>query len=120
MNHVDCNECGTPLEIGKDTRFVTCGKCASRLSVVRSHNAVYTQCLAAGVTALKDELNRLEVEAVPSALAATGSTSEALLRIIVGALIIGSDIFWWIIDPSLQQLWVRVVLGLAGAWLILS
>jgi hypothetical protein len=40
--------------------------------------------------------------------------------LVVGVLLIGSDIFWFIRDPSMQSLPVRIALLAAGGWLVLS
>jgi DNA-directed RNA polymerase subunit RPC12/RpoP len=117
---VDCNECGRTLSIGEHTRFVTCAKCAARLVVKRSDTSTYTEMLS-DVTELKEELARLDeqVNSTRPAEAAPGS-SESWLRIIVGLVLVASDIYWWVTDPTLQSLGVRILLLAAGGWLILS
>lgn len=42
---LSCNECGAPLEVPAETKFVTCGYCSARLSVQRTGSAVYTEVL---------------------------------------------------------------------------
>jgi hypothetical protein len=42
---LSCNECGAPLEVPADAKFVTCGYCSARLAVQRTSNAVYTEVL---------------------------------------------------------------------------
>jgi hypothetical protein len=115
---VDCNECGASLALGETTRFLTCAKCASRLKVVRSGNSIYTEVVGPGVTALKEELARLETEPISSSVGV--GESESVLRLIVGGLLVASDIYWWVMDPTLQSLYVRILLLAAGGWLILS
>lgn len=121
MLKVDCNECGASLVVADATRFVTCKGCSSRLKVVRSEAAVYTERLTDDVHTLKKELDQLEEAASssPSSAQVPGA-SESLLRIAVGGIVIASDLYWWITDPSLQQFYVRVLLIIAGAWLILT
>jgi len=43
---VRCNPCGAPLEVGADTRFVTCQFCNSSLEVKRTDNSVFTKEVA--------------------------------------------------------------------------
>lgn len=42
---VNCNGCGAALDVGPDTRFVTCAQCGARLAVKRSESAAYTEIL---------------------------------------------------------------------------
>jgi hypothetical protein len=42
---VNCNGCGAPLNVGPNTRFVTCVQCGARLAVVRSESSAYTEML---------------------------------------------------------------------------
>jgi DNA-directed RNA polymerase subunit RPC12/RpoP len=42
---LSCNECGAPLEVPAETKFVTCGYCSARLSVQRTSSAVYTEVI---------------------------------------------------------------------------
>ncbi|HEX8916619.1 MAG TPA: hypothetical protein VF796_29985 [Humisphaera sp.] len=42
---VACNHCGATLDVGGDTRFVTCQYCGSRLAVHRTGSAAYTEVL---------------------------------------------------------------------------
>jgi len=42
---VNCNGCGAALDVGPDTRFVTCAQCGARLAVKRSATAAYTEIL---------------------------------------------------------------------------
>ena len=116
---VDCNECGQTLSIGDQTRFVTCAKCLARLAVKRSGTSVYTELLS-DVAELKKELARIDEEVTSSRLPAAPAVGESLLRIVVGLVLIASDIYWWVTDPTLQSLGVRILLLAAGAWLVLS
>lgn len=43
---VRCNHCGAPLNVGPETRFVTCQFCASQLEVKRTENSVFTEEIA--------------------------------------------------------------------------
>lgn len=120
---VDCNACGTALTVEETTHFATCGKCAARLEIKRSETAVFTEVLDTGVEVLKEELARLDTEMVsanPPEPAAGDGGGESLLRLIVGGVLITSDVYWWITSPSLQSLYVRIVILAAGAWLMLS
>lgn len=115
--NVDCNECGASLSVGDATRFATCVKCKTRLAIKRSENAVYSEKL---VDASAKEADAQSVPAsTRSSLSGPGG-GEALLRIIVGAVLVASDIFWWMTNPSMQSFYVRVVLLGAGAWLVLT
>jgi hypothetical protein len=40
---VRCNHCGAPLEVGGQTRFVTCQFCHSQLEVKRTDSTVFTE-----------------------------------------------------------------------------
>lgn len=119
--NVDCNGCGASLKIGETTHFATCAKCAARLEVKRSESAVYTEVLASGVAVLKKELARLDAEPVSApAPAPTDTGGESVLRLVVGGVLIASDVYWWISNPSLQSLYIRIVILAAGIWLVLS
>jgi hypothetical protein len=115
---VDCNECGASLIIGDATRFATCVKCKSRLEIKRGEGSVYSEKLA-DAKAEEAAAQASPSSGGPSSLSSEGG-GETLLRIIVGALLIGSDVFWLIQDPSMQSLPVRIALLAAGAWLVLT
>jgi hypothetical protein len=71
---VSCNHCGAPLEVGDQTRFVTCQFCQNRLAVKHSGSATYTEVIGqiAGntqqmasnlrVIELQNELERVDRE----------------------------------------------------------
>ena len=40
---VRCNHCGAPLDVGTQTRFVTCQFCNSQLEIKRTDSSVFTQ-----------------------------------------------------------------------------
>lgn len=42
---VSCSHCGAPLEVGEQTRFVTCQFCKNRLAVKHSGSAAYTEVI---------------------------------------------------------------------------
>jgi DNA-directed RNA polymerase subunit RPC12/RpoP len=75
---VRCNHCGAPLEVGSETRFVTCQFCNSQLEVKRTESAVFTEEIAkisentermAGsleVLELQNDLERLDREWIAS------------------------------------------------------
>jgi Flp pilus assembly protein TadB len=44
---LSCNQCGAPLEVPEETRFLTCRFCTSLLAVEHSESAVYTRVLEA-------------------------------------------------------------------------
>ena len=115
---VDCNECGASLIVGDATRFATCVKCKARLQIKRDEGAVYTEKLADA------KAEEAAAQSSPSsdgrASLGGGGGGETLLRIIVGALLIGSDIFWFIRDPGMQSLPVRIALLAAGIWLVVT
>jgi hypothetical protein len=74
LTAVRCNHCGAPLQVGADTRFVTCKFCNTELAVKRTDNAAFTEAVAelaaktdamAGnlkVIELQNELERLDRE----------------------------------------------------------
>jgi hypothetical protein len=107
---VDCNDCGASLLIGPATRYATCTGCRARLSIQRAEGSIFTELI--------ESAEDREPEAPTST--SEGSTSEAWLRVGVGAALIASDLYWWLTDPSMQQLYVRIVLLIAGAWLVLG
>jgi hypothetical protein len=114
---VDCNECGASLIVGDATRFATCVKCQSRLAIKRSEGSVYSEKLADA----KAEEARAQSDPGSSRTSlAAGGGGENILRIVVGVLLVGSDIFWFLRDPTMQSLPVRIALLAAGAWLLLS
>jgi uncharacterized Zn finger protein (UPF0148 family) len=71
---VRCNHCGAPLEVGTQTRFVTCQFCRSQLEVKHTDSAAFTEVVQqiaestkrmAGnlkVIELQNELERLDRE----------------------------------------------------------
>jgi hypothetical protein len=62
-----------------------------------------------------------ELAPTPSGpIVVTSGDSESIMRIVVGAIVIASDVYWWVTDPSMQTLYVRIGLLAAGAWLVLS
>jgi len=42
---VNCNGCGAPLEVGADTKFVTCSHCGAQLAIKRTASSSYTELL---------------------------------------------------------------------------
>lgn len=40
---VTCNHCGAPLDVGTQTRFVTCQFCNSQLEIKRTDSSVFTE-----------------------------------------------------------------------------
>jgi hypothetical protein len=114
---VDCNECGASLIVGDATRFATCVRCESRLAIKRGDGSVYSEKLA-DVKA-EEAAAQSDPSSGRSSLA-PGGGGETILRLVVGVLLIGSDIFWFIRDPSMQSLPVRIALLAAGGWLVLS
>lgn len=114
---VDCNECSASLIVGESTRFATCVRCGSRLEIKRSGGAVYSEKLADA------KAEEAAAQSGPgSARASTGGGGEGdtLLRLVIGVALIGSDVFWFLRDPSMQSLPVRIALLAAGAWLVIS
>jgi hypothetical protein len=114
---VDCNECGASLIVGAATRFATCVKCKSRLEIKRGDGSVYSEKLA---DAKAEEAASQSDPGSGRASLGGGGDGETFLRIVIGLLLIGSDIFWFIRDPSMQSLPVRIALLAAGAWLLIS
>ena len=114
---VDCNECSTSLIVGDATRFATCVKCGSRLAIKRGEGSVYSEKLADANA--EEAAAQSDPGSGRSSLAAGGG-GENVLRIVVGVLLVGSDIFWFVRDPTMQSLPVRIALLAAGAWLLLS
>jgi DNA-directed RNA polymerase subunit RPC12/RpoP len=78
IQSVRCNHCGAPLEVGVETRFVTCQFCNSQLEVKRTESTVFTEEIAkitqntermAGsleVLELQNDLERLDREWIAS------------------------------------------------------
>jgi DNA-directed RNA polymerase subunit RPC12/RpoP len=78
IQSVRCNHCGAPLEVGMETRFVTCQFCNSQLEVKRTESTVFTEEIAkisqntermAGsleVLELQNDLERLDREWIAS------------------------------------------------------
>lgn len=106
---VRCNHCGAPLQIGADTRFVTCQFCQCQLEVRRTDSAVFTEEVAriaentskmAGnlkVIELQNEIEQLDRD--------LGGGPDARKRVGMGAQVfmVAFGIFW-----------VSLVLGMAG------
>lgn len=71
---VRCNHCGAPLEVGAETRFVTCQFCHSPLEVKRTDTSIFTEEVARiaknteqmagslGVIELQNDIERLDRE----------------------------------------------------------
>jgi len=62
---LSCNECGAPLEVPSQTKFLTCRFCGSRLAVAHTGGAVYTNTLEAlnrKADLLADEVQLLRLE----------------------------------------------------------
>lgn len=106
---VRCNHCGAPLQIGADTRFVTCQFCQCQLEVRRTDSAVFTEEVAriaentgkmAGnlkVIELQNEIEQLDRD--------LGGEPNARNRVGMGAQVfmVAFGIFW-----------VSLALGMAG------
>lgn len=61
---VRCNHCGAPLEVGTQTRFVTCQFCRSQLEVKHTASAAFTevvQQIAESTTNMVSNLNVIEL-----------------------------------------------------------
>jgi len=43
---VNCNRCGTGVDVGSDTRYVTCTHCRTPLVVIRTGSSVFTDIAA--------------------------------------------------------------------------
>lgn len=114
---VDCNECGASLIVGDATRFATCVKCESRLAIKKGDAAVYSEKLA---DAKAEEAAAQSDPSGGRVSLGGGGDGETLLRIVIGVLLVWSDIFWFLRDPSMQSLPVRVALLAAGGWLLIS
>ncbi len=110
------------LTIGAHTRFVTCAKCKQRLQVMRNDSAIYTEVLSQ-ISELRKELGEIDEKIDAAATEkdqVVAPPGESLLRLGVGALLIASDLYWWMTDPTLQSLYVRILLLAAGVWLVIS
>ena len=114
---VDCNECGASLIVGDATRFATCVKCKSRLQIKRGDGAVYSEKLA---DAKAEEAAAQSDPGSGRTSLGAGGDGETLLRLVIGAALIASDVFWFLRDPSMQSLPVRIALLAAGVWLMIS
>lgn len=121
---VDCNACGASLDAGDTSRFVTCVKCTARLEIKRSPTSIYTDVLdAEDHDVLRKELKRLdevEQQHADQNEPATPGETESFLRVAIGLILIASDLYWWLTDPSMQSLYVRILLLAAGVWMIIS
>jgi len=42
---LSCNHCGAPLDVPPRAKYVTCAHCATRLKVMKTENAAYTEIL---------------------------------------------------------------------------
>jgi DNA-directed RNA polymerase subunit RPC12/RpoP len=61
MISVRCNHCGAPLEVGDQTRFVTCQFCHSQLEVKRTDSTVFTEEIREIAQTTKRMTGQLEV-----------------------------------------------------------
>lgn len=57
MLPVNCNRCGSAVEVGPDTRHVTCAHCRTPLVIVRTASSVFTD-----IAARQKELERIDRE----------------------------------------------------------
>ena len=55
LESLQCNNCGADIEVSSETRFATCAHCGSKLTVVRTASAAYTE-LADKVAELSDRM----------------------------------------------------------------
>jgi hypothetical protein len=55
LESLQCNKCGAEIEVSADTRFATCAHCGSKLAVVRTASAAYTE-LAEKMAELSDHM----------------------------------------------------------------
>ncbi len=58
---VRCQNCGSPLQVNEDVRFVTCAYCHSELQVVRDASTVHTQVLQRIEQNTELTVNRLKI-----------------------------------------------------------
>jgi hypothetical protein len=110
---VSCNHCGAPLEVGEETKFVTCKFCKNQLAVRHTASAAYTEVMEQiaestqelttnlRVIELQNELERVdrEWETEKKQYMVTGkdgSQSEpSMIGSVVGLLfLVGFGIFW--------------------------
>jgi hypothetical protein len=62
---LSCGHCGAPLEVPENTKFVTCTYCSSRLEVLRTGGAAYTEVLEAlneRTEKIADDVETLKLE----------------------------------------------------------
>lgn len=62
---VRCNHCGAPLEVGEQTRFVTCKFCQSQLEVKKTESSAFTevvQQIAENTNRMSDNLKVIELQ----------------------------------------------------------
>lgn len=118
---VDCNACGETLEVADHTHYVTCVECTARLEVKRTPSAIFTEVLGADdVAVVKKHLEKLASTAPPKPTVASAAGGESVLRLFIGLLLLGSDLYWWVTSPSMQSLYARGIMLAAGAWLVIS
>jgi predicted phage tail protein len=55
LESLQCNNCGADIEVSAQTRFATCAHCGSKLAVVRTASAAYTE-LADKMSELSDRM----------------------------------------------------------------
>lgn len=107
---VRCNHCGAPLQIGADTRFVTCQFCHSQLEVRRTDSSVFTEQaaqIAESTVKMAENLKIIELQNQIEQLDRDlGDGPAARKR--VGA---GAQVF----QIAFGIFWVSVVLMMAGA-----
>jgi uncharacterized Zn finger protein (UPF0148 family) len=68
LTAVSCENCGAPLKVREDARFVTCAHCETQLKIDRTEGAVSTIVLEEKVAELADDVDELRVEAAVARL----------------------------------------------------
>jgi hypothetical protein len=116
---VRCQNCGASLEIGEDTRFVTCQFCNSQLAVQHTGSAMFTELLgdvAKTTGRLSEEVEALRIKSAIDELdrewmiererhltvGEYGKIGEpnAIAPIIVGSLLVWGGIVGLVFSPS--------------------
>jgi DNA-directed RNA polymerase subunit RPC12/RpoP len=116
---LSCNECGAPLEVPAEAKYVTCGYCSARLAVQRTSNAVYTEVLEkigeqteklaqdVEILKLQNELERLDREwsdqreqYMVRDKHGNKNTPSAAASLIGALVAAGAGVFWMVLTAS--------------------
>lgn len=80
ISTVNCAKCGTPVNVGETTNFVTCLLCGARLAVKRTDDSVFTEVAPEGSEVAQEVVKRAEPTAQERNEAIRAKKRERLIQ----------------------------------------